>query len=165
MASGKDSQSRTVYEVQDTSNNWHEVTQVQWVAHRLDGSKVRAVERVDESGNGENPAASLAGRLVGSHLVNESQCLQAIDDSNDFTKPLRFNSAVNFAAAVADAKDLETRTGWPPRVGFFFDQGQDFVIYGESVFSVNDLCIHGYLREGELGVLGYVVKYLRKIGV
>lgn len=109
----------------------------------------------------KNARAFFGGKLTGLQLVYESKCLQPGDDTDNLREALRLDSAVDFSSIVADAEDLEVGTGRAVRVGFFSDQGQYFLIYAGSVFSVNDLCEHGHLPKNDIAGMGYALKYLR----
>ena len=110
-------------------------------------------------GQTKNTAAPLDGVTVGGQLVNESHALKASHDANAFACTLRLDSAVNLPGRIADTKNIEAGAS-PIRTGFFVDQGQDFLIYGEFFYAVDDLRFHGLTSVGS--ELGYIAKYVRK---
>lgn len=108
-------------------------------------------------GQCENACASLNRCAVGRNLVDQSETLKALNDSNRLAYSFCLDAAVNLPALVADAEDLKANTG-TKRVGFFFDEGKYFLIYGECVYTFDDLGLHGFSVFPS--AWGYVVKHL-----
>lgn len=84
-------------------------------------------------------------------LIVKAVPTQGIADCSVFACPADAHHAVNVSSLIANSKAgvLPPATGLWPMVGMAVHEGQKVLVVGPWFFSIDQLCLHGYLDADE----------------